>query len=181
MKNIFLIKNKLSKSNKGFTLLETLVAIMLFVVALSALLALVKDSVTSATYNKNELVATYLAQEGIDYVRNMRDEIVHVNGGPWSDFVSSLTSSVPPGVNCNDNGSTSFGCSLDVYSLSNKMTECPSLCPTTNISGKLFRRKITVMSPSTNDVVLVKVEVFWYNGTNERSRVLTTSLYNWAL
>ena len=71
--NKLMNNKKFFKNKSGFTLLETLVAIMLFVIALSALLALVRDSVTSATYTKNDVVATYLAQEGIDYIRNIRD------------------------------------------------------------------------------------------------------------
>ena len=105
--NKLMNNKKFFKNKSGFTLLETLVAIMLFVIALSALLALVRDSVTSATYTKNDVVATYLAQEGIDYIRNVRDEMVHVNptAQPWTDFTTFIMST----------SSCSTGCELNVY------------------------------------------------------------------
>jgi Tfp pilus assembly protein PilV len=159
----------------GFTLLETMVAIMLFIIALSALLALVRDSITSATYTRNEVVATYLAQEGIDYIRNIRDQMVYVNPtlSPWSDFVTEIGTTRSCG--------SSTGCHLDSYAF-NKLTACTATCPTILIqpSNKPFIRKITTKDIGT-DALLVKVEVSWLNGLNTRTRVLTTSLYNWSL
>ena len=164
------------RAQAGFTLLETMVAIMLFVIALSALLALVRDSVTSAAYTRNEVVATYLAQEGIDYIRNIRDEMVFVKPtlSPWNDFVTEIGTTRGCG--------TVNGCHLDLYDL-NKLTACAIPCPTVPTiqpNNKAFIRKITTMSMGT-DALLVKVEVSWLNGTTTRTRTLTTSLYNWSL
>lgn len=162
-----------TKINKGFTLLETLVAILLFTIALAALLALVRDSVTSATYTKNEVVATYLAQEGVDYIRNIRDTMVHVNPqppSPWVNFTDFLNLQ-----GC----SNSSGCSLDIYSAT-KLNSCLGVCTPMIISGKSFRRTINTTTSGT-DAVLVKVEVTWVNGTTQRTKTLTTSLYNWSL
>lgn len=172
MNNFTNINKKIfsSKINRlaGFTLLETLVAILLFTVALSALLALVRDSVTTATYTKNEVVATYLAQEAVDYIRNQRDEIVKINAlssiTPWTDFTNNLP--------------CSLGCELDVYDMTPIKT-CVGNCFPMNISGKNFRR--TIYTKDMGDAFLVKVEVVWANGTNQRTKILTTSLYNWAL
>lgn len=180
MNNNFFKKtnNKSGLFVQGFTLLETMVAIMLFIIALSALLALVRDSVTSAAYTRNEVVATYLAQEGIDYIRNIRDEMVYVNPSisPWSDFITE--------IDTNRSCGTSNGCHLNLYDV-NKLTGCPAVCQTTIVSpgNKPFIRKITTKPMGTmgNDALLVKVEVSWLNGTTTRTRTLTTSLYNWAL
>lgn len=175
-KNFIKINKKFNLPKQaGFTLLETMVAIMLFVIALSALLALVRDSVTSATYTRNEVVATYLAQEGIDYIRNIRDQMVYVNptASPWTDFVTEIGTTRGCG--------TSTGCHLDLSSF-NKLTSCTSICPVIPIqpNNKPFIRKITTMSIGS-DVLLVKVEVSWLNGSNTRTRTLTTSLYNWSI
>lgn len=164
-----------ARKHSGFTLLETMVAIMLFIIALSALLALVRDSVTSASYTRNEVVATYLAQEGIDYIRNIRDQNVYVNptASPWTDFVTEIKT--------NSGCGTSAGCYLNLDNFS-KLTPCAIPCQTIQVSSdnKPFIRKITTMDIGT-DVLLVKVEVTWLNGTNTRTRTLTTSLYNWVL
>lgn len=170
-----------NKTKSGFTLIETLVAIMIFIVALSALLALVKNSVTSGSYNKNEVIATYLAEEGADYIRNVRDEMVKINSSmsptPWPDFTDEILSMSKSGC---DVGTFNNGCSLDIYASGRKLIPCPSTCPSMTISGKPFRRKISVMSPSS-EVLLIKVEVFWYNGPDLRTRTLTTALYDWVL
>src|SRR5574343_412630 len=167
--------NKYTNKNiKGFTLLETLVAILLFTIALAALLALVRDSVTAASYMKNEVVGTYLAQEGIDYIRNKRDEIVHVNPvppSPWSDFLNYVN---------NAGCSNTTGCKLDVYATTQLEACLPPSCQPFIVSWRPFRRTITTQSIGTT-ALLVRVDVSWNNGVTTRTKTLTTSLYNWSL
>lgn len=166
-KNIF--------KNKGFTLVETLVAIILFTIALSALLALVKDSVTSASYLKNEVIGTYLAQEAVDYVRNVRDEIIHSPSTPglWTDFLTE--------VNTKGGCKEPSWCKLDVYSSANTIEPCVSIdCGIMDMSGKRFQRRITTQEIG-QDALLIKVEISWNNGPNKRTKILTSSLYNWSL
>lgn len=175
------MNNKKIKNQRGFTLVETLVAILIFVLALSALLALVKDSVTSAIYTKNEMIATYLNQESIDYIRNIRDEIVKINpnpsSNPWNDFTYEILDASRGGCDIN---LVNPGCELFIGDPFAELRPCPpDGCNPIFIDDKPFRRKIT--ASGVGDVLLIKTEIFWYNGLNQRSRVLTTSLYNWAI
>ncbi len=62
------------QTNKGFTLIETLVAISLLVIAVSSPLSLAARSLFSAHYAKDQLVASHLAQEAIEIVRQKRDQ-----------------------------------------------------------------------------------------------------------
>lgn len=167
--------NKFIFKNKGFTLVETLVSIILFTIALSALLALVKDSVTSASYLKNEVVGTYLAQEAVDYIRNVRDEIIHVpvTAGLWSDFLTE--------VNVKGGCKEPSWCKLDVYAFSNQIEPCTAIeCGIIDMAGKRFQRRITTQEIAA-DALLIKVEVSWNNGPNKKTKTLTSALYNWSL
>lgn len=58
---------------KGFTLIETLVAISLLSVAIAAPMALTSQSLSSAYYARDQITAYNLAQEGLEAVRALRD------------------------------------------------------------------------------------------------------------
>lgn len=58
----------------GFILIETLVALSLLMLALPAALTVASKSVSLASYSKDQVIALYLAQEGIEIIRNRRDQ-----------------------------------------------------------------------------------------------------------
>jgi len=58
---------------KGFTLIETLVAITILTLAISGPLFTANRAIVAAENARDQLTALYLAQEGIEYVRMMRD------------------------------------------------------------------------------------------------------------
>ncbi len=68
------IKNRIIfKYNRGFTLVETLVALSIFAVSITAMIVVVGRGVGATTYSKNKLAASFLSQEGIELVRYIRD------------------------------------------------------------------------------------------------------------
>lgn len=64
---------KLFTSKPGFTLIETLFAVLLFTTSLVALMAVAGRGISSNTTAKEDLVARYLALEGLEVARNIRD------------------------------------------------------------------------------------------------------------
>jgi type II secretory pathway pseudopilin PulG len=60
----------------GFTLLEALVAISILMMAVAAPITIAQRGLSSAVYSKNQMIASYLAQDAIEYVRNARDGVV---------------------------------------------------------------------------------------------------------
>src|SRR3989344_6315966 len=89
--------NKLNKSftRTGFTLVETLVAISIFTTSILGLMSVLASSISSSDLVKQKIIASYLAQEGIEYVRSMRDTYVlygAANGEDWNSFKGELNS-----------------------------------------------------------------------------------------
>jgi len=62
-----------SDRKQGFTLIETMVALAIFSVSIVSLIAMTSQGVANVSLAKNKLIASYLAQEGIEVVRNNRD------------------------------------------------------------------------------------------------------------
>jgi len=59
--------------DSGFTLIETMVAVTILTLSIVGPLYVADRAVVAAATARDQLVANYLAQEGIEYVRAMRD------------------------------------------------------------------------------------------------------------
>lgn len=70
MKKLFILQHHSS----GSILVETLVAVALVMLAVPAALTVASKSISLASYSKQQVIATYLAQEGLEIIRNRRDE-----------------------------------------------------------------------------------------------------------
>ena len=94
----FLSKKKNRNKGKlvrGFTLVETLIALAIFSVSIAALLGVLANGVTDTTYAKQKMVATYLAQEGIEQMRNLRDNDMFFNtNNYWDAFTNDISNCV---------------------------------------------------------------------------------------
>jgi type II secretory pathway pseudopilin PulG len=81
------MKKFLKQKNKAFTLVETLVAISIFTISILGLISVLASGISDTGYAKKKISATYLAQEGIEYTRNIRDTHVLYGGSTgWNDF-----------------------------------------------------------------------------------------------
>lgn len=58
---------------KAFSLVEVITILFIVSVGLLGLMSLIIQNIQSQTYNKNNLIAYQLAQEGIELVRRVRD------------------------------------------------------------------------------------------------------------
>jgi len=97
-------KGSLSPSS-GFTLIETLVAIAVLMIAIAGPLTVAEKGLSASIYAKNQTTATYLAQDAMEYVRNIVDtnelnkysgvDWLSVNAGIFFTSVPSLSSCTP--------------------------------------------------------------------------------------
>ncbi len=209
MKNkIIKIENKAKNSyrglrNKGFTIVETLIAISILAIALTGPLSIVSQSLKSSYFARDLVTALYLAQEAVEYIRNRRDQ----NGlqkTTAADWLNGLTVSTDTGENIlNDVNSsvskaylerTSSGYSLKKCT-PNGDQDCPAMTydPNTRIYGEytgglansVFTREIIMAkSPGDPDAkreIIVSVRVSWNTSSISNSVVIDEHLYNWQL
>lgn len=59
---------------KGFTLVELMVAISMIAIVFTSIISLVNTVLANLSYSHNYLVASYLAQEGIELITQKRNE-----------------------------------------------------------------------------------------------------------
>ena len=63
-----------TNSSMGFTVVESLVATAILSLSILASFAAVRNGIQSSTIAKDQITAFYLAQEGVEYIKNIRDE-----------------------------------------------------------------------------------------------------------
>jgi len=64
---------KIKSKNTGFTLLEVIVAIFILTIGIGGSFSLIQQTISTASIIQSRLIAAYLGQEGIEIVRNIRD------------------------------------------------------------------------------------------------------------
>lgn len=70
------MKTMYQQKNKGFTLIEMLVAVLIFTVSLTALMTITSRGLRVSNEAQRQVIADYLAIEAIEAVRNMRDSVL---------------------------------------------------------------------------------------------------------
>ncbi|MBU6427197.1 hypothetical protein KGQ27_03065 [Patescibacteria group bacterium] len=82
----------------GFTIVETLVAIAVLMIAVSGPLVVANKSLAAAIYAKDQTTAAYLAQEGMELIRSAKDNDIAA-GNDWNNTIKGNST-------CKQNGST---------------------------------------------------------------------------
>ena len=77
---------------KGFTLIEVIVAVFLVTVGIGGVYALIQRTIAFTPVISARLTAAYLAQGGIELVRNKRDSN-WLTGDPWDSNLPSVPES----------------------------------------------------------------------------------------
>lgn len=194
----FLIKMKFFKRKKikeGFTLVETLIAISIFSLSIMAVIFVVSDDIADIGYAKKKVVASYLAKEGVEYIRNLRDAYVlydpESGQAGWNNFRVKID---PCDTTTNSEKSCYFvdeDLFYDGTMTGISVNACEGSCPVLykspdggyayNIAGSVdgFRREIKTREISEDEIEITS-EVYW----NQESGVYSTSfsgvIFNWV-
>ncbi|MFH0846009.1 MAG: hypothetical protein V1851_01240 [Patescibacteria group bacterium] len=163
------------KFQTGFTLIETFVAVTVLLIAITGPLYLVAKGLSVSKSAKNQVTAMYLAQEAVEYIRNIRDENI-LKGQDW------LT-----GLDYCLNGSK---CAID--SPQEEILLCSGVCNFlkydedkylyTYSSGTAspFRREISLLPiGNTGTEVEILVDMYWNDGPNQKDFEVREHLLNW--
>jgi prepilin-type N-terminal cleavage/methylation domain-containing protein len=178
---------------KGFTIIETLVSLAIFTISILGLIVITSSGVANTNYAKNKLIASYLAQEGVEIVHNLRDSAA-LSGASWQDTFGS--SSLTGLSNCYATAQGS-GCDIDAYTFA--LTSCStatragcgplrydsftgeyrSFASDASIPESSFTRIVTLRDVSPNEVQVTST-VSWTQGTAAKSVTVNETLNDWA-
>lgn len=177
---------------RGFTLIETLVAVMLLVAAVAGVLGVAARSLRLAAVAREQLIAFYLAQEPVEFVRFIRDSNrLRTPPRPWLNYLPECISA---------NGSVR--CTIDALEeryppLGPTINTCAVVpCPVIKVrttsglygyksgaqwKNSKFTRTTTITTPvgGNADEARVDVTVSWQVGLVQRSVVIREHLFNW--
>lgn len=169
---------------RGFTLIETLVAVTVLLLSLSGPLSIAAQSMYVAQYSREQIVAFYLAQEAIEYVRSVRDRQFLAGGDSWANTVNALST-------CAGNG-----CRIDFPEFRHEPC-AGGVCEPLRRSPSGVYNHFMQVSPNTpspytrrviitpvsiqggQDALSVRVIMSWASGRNNRSIELKTFLFNY--
>lgn len=90
------------RTDSGFTLLETIVAVTILMISIVGPLSLASKGIVYADYVKDEITAFNLAQEAMETIRSIRDE--NVGNLSTSEWLKDIDKCVSPNI-----------CRLDIW------------------------------------------------------------------
>ncbi len=157
---------------KGFTLLEVIVAIFVTAVGLVGILALVNISLKGPSLSKAKLIASGLAQEGIEVVRDIRKS--NVNWADWEWYSAVVATSTSQNYRLQyDSGSL-----ISFSETPLKLNTGTGLYQYDSGNNSPFYRKITLTKISFKEVKVV-AEVKWRMKNKWNYLKAEDRLWNW--
>jgi prepilin-type N-terminal cleavage/methylation domain-containing protein len=171
----------------GFTLIETLVAVLLLSIAIVGPLTIASKGLNSALISKDQIGAYYLAQDAVEYLRFARDSN-RLGGGNWLTGAGAVA-----GIDLTACESAN-GCYLD--SVQSTVAVCSTSCPVLNWDStnhyysyttgtqslEHYIRTVKLLTPvgTNNSEAGVTVTVQWLGaGGIPHSVILREDMFDW--
>lgn len=200
MKN-FIKKIIKEKTNRGFTVLETLVAVFILVLAITGPMVFAQSGLRTAFLARDQITAFFLAQDAIETIKNVRDD----NALKGNDWLSRITDECSANQSCLISVETlydDFG-DLDGDGDSDgigdvRIEKCPNelSCPVLEndsigrfgytlsgdgITDSRFTRNVFVREIASGELQIV-VEVKWTSNVrvDESRIVVQENIYDWV-
>jgi prepilin-type N-terminal cleavage/methylation domain-containing protein len=186
--------NKYQKRQRGFTLVETLVAITILLVVIVGPMTIAQKGMQSAYYAGDQTTAIYLAQEAIEHIQKLRDEVALVSFEDYRDgtnddvqntrsWHTNLDSDCKDGVGCDINFATGAfrDCGSNECRLNEQTTVTDRIYGYGAGSASPYTRVIRVGGIDAQGGVSVSVQVSWaaslFNSAT-KSVTLQTYIYD---
>lgn len=164
--------NKIFQSNKrGFTLLEALTATFVLSLGVVGVFIVINQTAAFAQVTSSRFVAIYLAQEGVEIVKNIRDtNLLKIHKGEegvnWDSGLTGCATGCEADYNDSDLASNDRYLKIDggFYSYDSGNTTP-------------FKREITITPDS--DILKISVEVSWQERGRTHRVLAQENLYKW--
>ena len=179
-----------TKFDKGFTIVETLVAITILMIAIAGPLSIASKSLNSALYSKDQMTASYLAQEGMELVRNLKDNAVATGANGFTTLfatqgIGMRVCQIAQNSHCSIYISDATG-PVATYSIcgANCLLYSSDTIGYVNVSGSnpsIFSRYFYVEEVVPSKEYRVTVVVTWSKGTLSNDVTISSEMTDAAL
>ncbi|KND52138.1 MAG: putative Type IV pilus pilin [Parcubacteria bacterium C7867-003] len=186
--------NYKKNNTKGFTLVETLVAISILTISILAGFTAVQESLRNSITAKNQITAFYLVQDAMEYIKNVRDEnaLNFLDGNLSSTWLKGI-SEAGTAPCWHGGGGAAKSCYIDTtLTVANgSINNCTGTCPDIRreaSSGLMgynaawtptqFKRTIQLQEIVPNEEVRVTITISWTQGVQSKSFQVSQSLFN---
>lgn len=190
------------QKQSGFSLVETLVAITILLIVIVGPMTIISQSARSTSFSSEQVVAFFLAQEGVELMQKERDEFFNLyfrneaaNPTPWDDFKNSTVYNT-----CRRDGNNR-GCGPYIGSGSNGLVEVvacndgPCVLYFNDSNGNVrtrytpnfqsgyedtpYRREV-ILEETSAEQIRVLSTVYWRTGNlrDEQSVTVESYLFN---
>jgi prepilin-type N-terminal cleavage/methylation domain-containing protein len=177
--------NFFKQKNKGFTLVETLVALSVVMIAVGGPLTLASQSLSAASLARNRMTATYLAQDAVETIKYKRDNNILSDELNWLQDLDGCIGE-----------SNSCGLSSDTGIITNCFgLECDPLLydstsglyrqeVTPGFEESVYSRTINIveLTPNSsypNEEIAITVTVSWNALGRTQSFVVRSNMLKW--
>lgn len=184
---------KIGSSNRGFTIVETLVAIFILLLSITGPLAIAQSGLRAAFLSRDQVTAFYLAQDAMESIKNVRDDNLIAgiwnasDRGTWTKGLANCfsgsgctvdtLSDVLITAKCN---TEAVGCSLTNPLRFNLETKEFGISETNTEKSK-FSRVVFINTTNRDNEIEVTVKVSWvtHNQLGEREIEVREYMSNW--
>ena len=175
------MKNLKSK-RKGFALIEVIIALTVFLVAISVPLGVTTKALDEESLSRSKIIGTYFAQGGLESVREKRDNNLLTAGRSATfrvDWLEGLSECIVKNIDVSDKS----GCDI---STSGVVKNCNASigCSPHRIEQKTgevleFIRVIKIKKDVVTGRADVKVIVSWIDNNRDREASIQESIYKY--
>ncbi|PIR40098.1 MAG: hypothetical protein COV33_01685 [Candidatus Zambryskibacteria bacterium CG10_big_fil_rev_8_21_14_0_10_34_34] len=179
-----------AKKQQGFTVLESIVAILILSLSISGAFSAVQQGFSQSIIAKDEIKASFLAQEAVEVIKNIRDsnQLYKIQNPSTSrTWLYKIAESGDPcgfGNTCRvdittpTSGTYLYTCSGGWGSCNNlSQNQTNYIYAYSGVSSN-FKREVQIESISA-DEISVTVRVYWTKGLVTRDFKVKTVLFNW--
>lgn len=180
-KHVQMLKCLDVKMKGGFTLLEVIIAVFLITVGITGAFFVINKTISLMAVHPSKLVAAYLAQEGMEIVRNIRDtNWVEAAIGGWDE-------DLPEGSWEADYRTQALIVAYGAHFLKIDGNGFYHYNFFNGPEETKFQRRITISDKvdltdppdGISDKMTVKVEIFWTEKGKSESVAVEENLYDW--